>query len=640
MDAGLTAPPDSYTIWVRAKNALPTADGWLRAEIYDDYPSGVITAQLSITYTFFHWYSFEYAKDDDRDKLVVYLGPSVYLDKILIENKDGEVTDPLWADTDGDGISDGQDPNPLLSTVFDDDDSDGLINLLDPDPNDADVDDDGWRDGFEYNGNTDMNNADTDGDGLYDGWDDANGDQIYDAGETAGELQHRTDPLDRDTDNDGLSDGAEVHTHGTDPLKADSDGDGVSDYEEVNAGDDGYTSDPLDRDSDADGLEDGDEVNVWNTDPSDADTDGDGLSDYLEVTGWNVLIYHLRTGEVVANRRVTSDPRDDDTDNDGLTDYVEFLKADPRRTDSDDDGYADDVDGNPVGIENIQPTITYFSYSSDLGLGTYKIKVRVEAEDQGTPAKIAYIKVKVSSARDSDTKKVYSGDFDKTLRIDWFSGAVVSGFDIRAEVKDLNGNVRIKKAHLDSFTEWVQGGVEDAWDWTVDNSIYYEITPFPRYWQGDYGLCAALSCLEIAHYYGQVGEDLDTVAEKSGDDDVYDGMYAYEIRNYLTMTNLYEDESTSPSFSDVKTQIMAQRDPILGTFEDYYSSGVTMGHAVNIVGYYDPLLGGEYAIVVDTNVTVVTYPMDWDYLMDHLWRLFYVDGVGMGGLSAEEDATR
>ena len=101
------------------------------------------------------------------------------------------------------------------------------------DPTKADTDGDGIDDGDEVDGTngfvTDPTNPDTDGDGLEDG------EEVNTYG---------TDPTDTDTDGDGLSDGDEVNIHGTDPTKADTDGDGFTDAEEVEAG-----SDPLDATS-------------------------------------------------------------------------------------------------------------------------------------------------------------------------------------------------------------------------------------------------------------------------------------------------------------------------------------------------------------------------------------------------------
>ncbi len=93
-------------------------------------------------------------------------------------------TDPNDADSDDDGVPDGQEPNP-----GDDTDGDGLINALDPDS-----DNDGLFDGTEMG--FDCGNGDTDvskGNCIPDG----------DQGATV------TSPLDADTDDGGVSDGDE-----------------------------------------------------------------------------------------------------------------------------------------------------------------------------------------------------------------------------------------------------------------------------------------------------------------------------------------------------------------------------------------------------------------------------------------------
>jgi thiol-disulfide isomerase/thioredoxin len=91
----------------------------------------------------------------------------------------------------------------------------------------ADSDKDGINNGEEENLGLDPDNADTDGDG----WND--GDEV-DAG---------SDPLEPDTDGDGLLDGEE-NDIGTDFDNADSDGDGYSDRDE-----NFENTDPLDEDS-------------------------------------------------------------------------------------------------------------------------------------------------------------------------------------------------------------------------------------------------------------------------------------------------------------------------------------------------------------------------------------------------------
>jgi len=132
-------------------------------------------------------------------------------------------------------------------------------------PEVADTDGDGLLDGEEYlTYKTNPLQADTDLDGLTD----------YDEVKSAG-----TNPLIADTDNDGLNDGEELNKYKTDPLVADTDKDGLSDgYEVITS-----LTNPLKADTDGDGLTDGDEVNKYKTNPLIADTDGDGLSDSEEV---------------------------------------------------------------------------------------------------------------------------------------------------------------------------------------------------------------------------------------------------------------------------------------------------------------------------------------------------------------------
>lgn len=151
-----------------------------------------------------------------------------------------------------------------------DPDGDGLSNkeekALGTNPKVADSDGDGLKDGEEVNTyKTDALKADSDGDGLNDR------DEL---------ITHKTDPNKADSDGDGLADGVEINTHKTDPMKADTDGDGLNDGEEINS----TKTNALVADTDGDGLRDGDEVKTHKTDPLKADTDGDTLKDGDEVT--------------------------------------------------------------------------------------------------------------------------------------------------------------------------------------------------------------------------------------------------------------------------------------------------------------------------------------------------------------------
>ena len=108
----------------------------------------------------------------------------------------------------------------------------------------ADPDHDGLTNDQEKEFGTDKNNPDTDGDGLSDGEEvfkyktnptkaDTDGDGLTDGQEVN---QYKTDPLKADTDGDGLNDGQEVNKYKTNPLKADTDGGTVGDGTEVNRG--------------------------------------------------------------------------------------------------------------------------------------------------------------------------------------------------------------------------------------------------------------------------------------------------------------------------------------------------------------------------------------------------------------------
>ena len=200
------------------------------------------------------------------------------------------------------------------SSDDDDDDNDGLTNgeerRLGTDPHNPDTDGDGLSDGDEvHKYHTNPLRADTDGDGLTDGDEvlkyhtdptkyDTDGDGLSDGDEV---LKYHTDPLKVDTDGDGLSDGDEVLRYHTDPLKMDTDGDGLSDYDEVKV----YHTDPLNPDTDGDGLTDGEEVLKYHTDPLKADTDGGGMIDGAEIIrGTNPLdpSDDMITGAIILER--------------------------------------------------------------------------------------------------------------------------------------------------------------------------------------------------------------------------------------------------------------------------------------------------------------------------------------------------
>jgi len=150
-----------------------------------------------------------------------------------------------------------------------DKDGDGLLNkeekALGTDPKNPDTDGDGLSDGDELNiYHTDPLKADSDGDQLTDG------DEVNNT---------KTDPNNPDTDGDKLNDFEELNTYHTDPLIVDTDADGLSDYDEIMT----YKTDPNNTDTDGDKLSDGDEVLKTNSSPLLVDTDEGGIDDYDEV---------------------------------------------------------------------------------------------------------------------------------------------------------------------------------------------------------------------------------------------------------------------------------------------------------------------------------------------------------------------
>lgn len=213
-------------------------------------------------------------------------------------------TDPLASDTDGDGLTDGQE-------------------LGNTDPKSADTDGDGIKDGYETELGTDPTAVDSDGDGLTDKresdgpTDPTMADSDNDGLDDRDEIDGPTDPTVADTDGDGLDDGFE-DSGPSDPTKADTDGDGLDDGQEIEIG-----TDPTDVDTDGDGLSDGDEQLEYNFDPTVADMDDDGLDDGEEIElGLNAFSPDIDSDGLEDGAEIEhgTDPKNEDTDGDNLLD--------------------------------------------------------------------------------------------------------------------------------------------------------------------------------------------------------------------------------------------------------------------------------------------------------------------------------
>lgn len=216
-------------------------------------PSAVIAGALAVILAIsVGVYAVETGRDSDGD------GLTDLVERVGWLTVDGPtfVTDPLKADTDGDGLSDSEEAGPRTASAGGDD-----IYSMRSDPTKADSDDDDLTDRWETLG-----------------WTSADG------------TRFRSDPLRSDSDDDGLSDGLEagnlvqqwksriVFTPYSDPLSADSDDDGLSDAEEAD-----LSLDPFAADTDQDGLPDQAEVDLIGTDADITDSDEDGFDDGFEV---------------------------------------------------------------------------------------------------------------------------------------------------------------------------------------------------------------------------------------------------------------------------------------------------------------------------------------------------------------------
>ena len=260
----------------------------------------------------------------------------------------GSQTNPLIADSDNDGLSDGHEVTSVRYKT---------------DPNKADTDGDGLGDKTEIDGVLIGNGRyytrpyafDTDEDGLPDGWEaqyglnpltfsnasDALADSDFDGLTNLQEYQLGSNPTKDDSDGDGLTDGEEA-VLGINPNLQDSDGDGLTDGEEVL-----YQTNPHNKDSDEDGISDFDERRNYLTNPSLADSDYDGMSDAFEIQNGLPPLDDGSSNPLAALNA--------DWDGDGISTSEEITHGtNPGKIDSDEDGL-NDGDELAIGTNPLNP---------------------------------------------------------------------------------------------------------------------------------------------------------------------------------------------------------------------------------------------------------------------------------------------
>jgi hypothetical protein len=305
----------------------------------------------------------EDSADPDEDGLTNYQEIIVHL------------TNPDLADTDADGVRDGQEVSDATNPLVLDSDGDGLSDgdekTRTTDPLLADTDGDGYQDSYEVQFSTDpklatsvptfllnlANNGTATGGGFNKSGTLAHGTNAaltatplsgYLFGSWSGDASGSANPLTllmdadktvgatfvedtRDPDADGLTNYQEIIVRLTNPNLADTDSDGVNDGQEV-----ADATNPLVIDSDSDGLSDGEEK-ARGTNPVSDDSDGDGLGDLQEesLTSTNPLTQDS-DGNGIADAS-------EDPDQDGILNGREVNErgSNPKSADSDGDGLSD-----------------------------------------------------------------------------------------------------------------------------------------------------------------------------------------------------------------------------------------------------------------------------------------------------------
>jgi hypothetical protein len=319
----------TYTLTL-TNNGTPTGGTVTKSGTLAHGTSATVTATPSAGYLFGSW-SGDASGSTNPFTLLMDAGKTVgatFVEDTRDPDDDGltnyqefvvHFSNPTLADTDGDGVNDGEEVMAGINPIDADSDSDGLNDGEErnrgTNPLLADTDGDTYSDGYEVLNSSDptfgtsfptytLTNDGTDTRGtftksgtlahgtnatltalplagyLFGSWSgDASGSTnptsvLMDSDKTvrATFVEDTSDP-----DEDGLSNYQEIIIHLSNPNLADTDGDGVEDGQEVTDG-----TGPRLVDSDADDLSDGEEK-TFGTDPLLGDTDNDGYEDGTEV---------------------------------------------------------------------------------------------------------------------------------------------------------------------------------------------------------------------------------------------------------------------------------------------------------------------------------------------------------------------
>jgi Flp pilus assembly protein TadG len=388
-------------------------------------------------------------------------------------------TDPLLWDTDGDGLSDGEE-------------------LPDSSPTSIDTDGDGLNDGVEKNytfGGTpfrlNARNQDSDGDGLLDG------EEYVGKAPASYGLPNSTiatNAAKPDTDGDGLWDSAEMYPSATandtvfngayiyrsfptSPILQDTDGDGWTDSREIQSE---YTNqpNPTVADTDGDGLDDQQEGELSFTYINDSDTDNDGLSDGQEYNGFTMNITFCAasggTQDIVLlgyKDNIVSglNPNSENSDGDTLLDGAEVNHADadkktnPTLADTDNDGISDnqelsdatdpqcgttvlptpvpstDTDGD--GLTDNQESITGITITGWGTVFTDPTKVDSDGDTLSDPTEVNGITMNVTYYTSAGTAVVLGTIYTNPTHIDNNGDGQNDGLD--SDLDGINDNIEL-----------------------------------------------------------------------------------------------------------------------------------------------------------------------------------------------------